>query len=125
MYCLGYLKCALSCCDTQVVPRSSRYSQDLLQAAYPRNMALPWQTMALSIPTAVRAVLRSRFVRSGLTRGKGGPLNRKGTLTKHFLVSLKFSGTITPHLNRQNLSPNFALKYELMLCKPSFTNLFA
>lgn len=73
IYCLGYLKCALFCCDTWVVPCGSQYAQELLWSVCSWNMTPTWQTMALSIPTAVRTVLRSRCVRSGLSRGKGSP----------------------------------------------------
>ena len=117
MYCSSYLKCALSWCDPQVIPCSSQYAQDLPQSVCCWNMVLTWQTLALSFQKAVRTGLTLRYFRLGLSRGKGGPSNRKMTLTEHFLLSLKSSATITSHLNRQNLSPNFFLKYELMLCK--------
>lgn len=48
-------------------------------------MALAWQTTALSIPTAVRTVLRSKYVRSGLSRGKGGT-----QIEKWFLTNVSF-----------------------------------
>lgn len=76
------------------------------------NMALTWQTMAFPIPTAVRTLLRSRYVRSGTGRGKGGPQIENRLLQN---VSLCLQNPVQPSL----LTSTVKIYYRILSCSLS------